>query len=72
MATKKTKKVEGEPTVVVGSHLTVTTYPNGKKELKWDDEALMRDVLEALASVTPEKKPVVKAKTARTKKDKSE
>jgi hypothetical protein len=60
MATKKTKKVEGEPTVVVGSHLTVTTYPNGRKELVWDDEALMRDVQEALAMVatTPkEKKP---------------
>lgn len=71
MATKKTKNT-GEPTVVVGSHLTVTTYPNGRKELKWDDEALMRDVLEALASVTPEKKPAVKAKTARTKKVKND
>lgn len=68
MATKKTKKVvEGEPTVVVGSHLTVTTYPDGRKELKWDDEALMRDVQEALAlaAVTPVEKP---KKTKKSKK----
>lgn len=72
MATKKTKKseVSGEPVVTVGSHLTVTRYPDGRTELVWDDEALMRDVLEALATVEPTKelKPAVKAKTARTKK----
>ena len=61
MATKKAKKKDievGEPTVVKGSHLTVTTYPNGRTELEWDDDALMRDVQEAIASVsvTPEKK----------------
>ena len=67
MATKKTKKAEasGEPTVVVGSHLTVTKYPDGRTELKWDDAALMRDVLEAIASVqteTPKKARTKKAK----------
>lgn len=40
-----------EPTIVKGSHLTVTTYPDGRTELEWDDEALMRDVQEAIASV---------------------
>lgn len=52
--------------VVKGSHLTVTTYTNGRTELQWDDEALMRDVQEALASVqTPaEVKP---KKTRKTK-----
>jgi hypothetical protein len=49
MATRK-KKTE-EATVVKGSHLTVTTYPDGRTELEWDDEALMRDVQEAIASV---------------------
>ena len=34
-----------------GSHLTVTTYPDGHQELEWDDEALARDVREAIASV---------------------
>jgi hypothetical protein len=53
----RAKKVATEPTVVVGSHLTVTTYPNGKKKLEWDDEALRRDVLEALASVQPAETP---------------
>ena len=37
-----------EPKVVKGSHLTVTTYPDGHTELLWDDEALMRDVRNAL------------------------
>jgi len=55
MATKKPKKsiastVSAEPTVTVGSHLTVTTYPDGCTELLWDDDALMRDVRTALAS----------------------
>jgi hypothetical protein len=62
----RAKKIATEPTVVVGSHLTVTTYPNGRTELKWDDEALRRDVLEALASVN--KTPVVKSKKASTEK----
>lgn len=43
--------VGSEPTVVKGSHLTVTTYADGRTELEWDDEALMRDVQEAIASV---------------------
>jgi len=47
---KQTKKTtETWPKVTVGSHLTVTTYENGKTELKWDDEALARDIRNALA-----------------------
>jgi hypothetical protein len=49
--TKKKTESSGEPTVVKGSHLTVTTYPDGRTELEWDDEALARDVREAIASV---------------------
>jgi hypothetical protein len=52
MAKHKTKIKPNEidqPTVKIGSHLTVITYPNGKVELKWDDEALARDVRKALA-----------------------
>jgi hypothetical protein len=67
MARKK-KDIE-DVKVVKGSHLTVTTYPDGRTELEWDDEALMRDVQEALASVEPKKlKPAVKAKIATAKK----
>jgi hypothetical protein len=44
-------KAEDEPTVVIGSHLTVITHPSGHTELIWDDEALTRDVREAIASV---------------------
>lgn len=40
-----------ESIVVKGNHLTVTTHPDGKTTLEWDDEALMQEVREALASV---------------------
>ena len=46
--------------IVKGNHLTVTTFPNGKTELVWDDEALLREVNEAVNSV--EKKPAKKSK----------
>lgn len=57
------KLVFPETKVVKGSHLTIT-YTNGYPEkLEWDDEALMRDVREALLTaesnitVTTESKP---------------
>lgn len=40
------------PIVTKGSHLTVTQYEDGTTELVWDDEALLRDVREAIASVS--------------------
>ena len=58
-----------EPKVVKGSHLTVTTYPDGRTALEWDDEALVKEVREALASVElSEMKPSVRAKVATRKK----
>jgi hypothetical protein len=56
MATRKKKEIIEtiEPTVVKGSHLTVTTYPDGRTTLEWDDEALLRDV--RLAILTAESK----------------
>jgi hypothetical protein len=54
MAKKKAKEIEvvsTEPKVVKGSHLTVTTYPDGRTELEWDDVALYRDVVNAINSV---------------------
>lgn len=56
-----------EVKVTKGSHLTVTTYPDGRTELEWDDEALMRDVQEALASVATTEE--VKPKKTRKKKE---
>jgi hypothetical protein len=57
------------PTVVKGSHLTVTTYPDGRTELEWDDAALERDVREAIESYEmSQKKPSVRAKSATRKK----
>jgi len=70
MATKKSKKSEvaGEPVVTVGSHSVRTQYPNGKVEFVVDDVKLRADVMEDLAMFATEKKPAVKAKTARKKK----
>lgn len=42
------KPVQDPSGVVKGSHLTVITFSNGKTELVWDDEALLRDVRKAL------------------------
>jgi len=61
------KKVEDQitdaVTVVKGSHLTVTTYPDGRTKLEWDDVALLRDVQNALT----EYENSVKVKTTETK-----
>ncbi len=43
----KNKKVEW-PKIEKGSHLTVYTYEDGSTKLEWDDEALARDVRQAL------------------------
>jgi hypothetical protein len=57
-----------EPTVVKGSHLTVTTFPDGTTKLEWDDEALLRDVRGAILRhvsnipATAETKPKRKTK----------
>jgi hypothetical protein len=39
------------PKVVKGNHLTVTTHPDGRTDLAWDDDALLAEVQAALASV---------------------
>ena len=57
------KLVFAEPKVVKGSHLTVTTHPDGKTTVEWDDEALLRDVREALASVDTKPKRKTQEKT---------
>jgi hypothetical protein len=60
------KLVFSEPKVVKGSHLTVTTYPDGRTELIWDDDALLRDVQKALT----EYENSVKVNTTKTKRKK--
>ena len=47
MATRKKKEVDSSG-VVKGSHLTVTTFSDGTTKLEWDDEALLRDVRNAI------------------------
>ena len=54
------------PKVERGSHLTVTTYPDGRTELEWDDAALLKDVQTALT----EYEKSVKVTTTVTKRKK--
>ena len=54
MATRKKiqlEEVSSLPDIVKGSHLTVITYSNGKTELEWDWDALVKEVNEACANV---------------------
>jgi len=64
MATKKLKNQpsDGWPKISQGTHLTVKTFEDGSSELVWDDDQLLKEVQEAIASyeriesVTPTKK----------------
>jgi hypothetical protein len=65
MATRKKKETGnipsgGWPKIVQGTHLTVKTFEDGHNELVWDDEALLNEIREAIASL--ETKPKRKAK----------
>lgn len=68
IAEKVIEKAMTKPIVEVGSHLTVTTYPDGRKELKWDDEALLRDVRVALLKAESASPVTEVAKPKRTRK----
>jgi hypothetical protein len=71
MATRKKiqlQEVSSLPDLVkVGSHLTVSTYSDGRTELEWDWDALVKEVREACASVElANTKPAVKAKSKKS------
>ena len=66
MATRKKKETGNAPSgawpkIVQGTHLTVKTFEDGHTELVWDDEQLLKEVQEAIASA--ETKPKRKAKS---------
>jgi hypothetical protein len=81
MATRKKKTEElypnvesgGWPKMQQGSHLTVKTFEDGRTQLVWDDDALLKDVQEAIKTYElSQLKPNVRAKAiTRTKKLKS-
>lgn len=48
--------IDAKPKVKKGSHLTVYKYPDGRTELEWDDEALLRDIREATTGTSKPKK----------------
>ena len=56
MARKKKSELnnqpsDGWPQISQGTHLTVKTFEDGSTELVWDDEQLLKEVREAIASV---------------------
>lgn len=59
----------GWPKITQGSHLTVKTFEDGRTELIWDDEALQRDVEEAIAAyeALPAAGKIAKKSKAKTK-----
>ena len=57
------------PKVEKGSHLTVTTFPDGSTALEWDDAALLKDVQKALTEYENSVKVTTRAtKVKKTKK----
>lgn len=77
MATRKKKSDEltpnvesgGWPKIQQGTHLTVRTHADGKVDLIWDDDQLLKEVREAIASAElAQLKPAVRAKVATRKK----
>ena len=71
MATRKKIQLEEvsslPDSVKVGSHLTVSTYSDGRTELEWDWDTLVKEVREACASVElANTKPAVKAKSKKS------
>ena len=68
---KKTQNVDsgGWPKINQGTHLTVKTFEDGHTELVWDDEQLLKEVQEAIASVNTTQGEV-NVKTKQTRKSK--
>ena len=71
MATRKKIQLEEvsslPDSIQVGSHLTVSTYSDGRTELEWDWDALVNEVREACASVElTNMKPIVRAKSKKS------
>lgn len=62
---KKNTNQNSKVKVVKGSHLTVTTYPDGKVNLEWDWNALTKEVAAATGLV---KVTEVKVSKSRSKK----
>ena len=71
MATRKKIQLEEvsslPDSILVGSHLTVSIYSDGRTELEWDWDALVKEVREACASAElANMKPAVKAKSKKS------
>lgn len=77
MAGYKSKKKSAEdklsnetwPKITKGSHLTVIEHEDGRRELQWDDDALLRDVQAAILKAESTI-PVTETKPKRTRKAK--
>jgi hypothetical protein len=73
MATRKKKETPnvdsgGWPKIQQGSHLTVKTFEDGRTELVWNDEALMKDVQDAINGYNAPLQKVVEITEEKVKK----
>jgi hypothetical protein len=68
MESNKQKINSGDwPKINQGTHLTVKTFKDGRTELEWDWDTLVKEVREACASVElANMKPAVKAKSKKS------
>lgn len=62
------QSANGWPKISQGTHLTVKTFEDGRTELIWDDNQLLKEVQEAIASVEATGEPNVKTKKTRKSK----
>jgi len=69
MATRKPKIVDSGdwPKINQGTHLTVKTFEDGRTELIWDWDALVKEVREACESVETKPKSKTKKLVVKTK-----
>ena len=64
----KSKNVDSWPKIEKGTHLTITTYENGRTELVWDWDALVSEVRSAILKAESNIPATAETKPKRVKK----
>lgn len=66
-AKTKSKSNQIWPKVEKGNHLTVITYQDGRTELIWDDEALRKEINDAIMNFMKEPKSTPSGRRPKSK-----
>lgn len=64
----KSKKVDSWPKIEQGTHLTITTYEDGRTELVWDWDALVSEVRAAILKAESNIPATIETKPKKAKK----